>query len=66
MSDYSATKARVLQWFGIILIVGLFAGAYWYFSVRASTLNASKNEMRLALSIISPVSAYEKSSEPVA
>ena len=29
------TSARVWQWVGIILILGLFGGAYWYFEVRA-------------------------------
>lgn len=44
MSDYSFTKARIVQWIGIILIVIVFAGAYWYFSARGSTLNQSINE----------------------
>lgn len=35
MSDYSTTKSRVLQYIGIILIIGVFAGAYWYFQVFA-------------------------------
>lgn len=41
MSDYSHTKSRVLQWLGIILIIAVFAGAYWYFQVYGSTLNKS-------------------------
>jgi len=39
--SYEVTKSRIWQWIGIILIVGVFAGAYWYFQVRASTLNKS-------------------------
>jgi len=41
MIDYSHTKARTLQWIGIILIIGVFAGAYYYFKVSGSTLNKS-------------------------
>ncbi len=39
------TGARVWQWVGIILILCLFGGAYWYFQVRASTLNAPQNDL---------------------
>ncbi|MFZ3031807.1 MAG: LamG domain-containing protein [Candidatus Moraniibacteriota bacterium] len=45
MPDYSTTKARVFQWLGIILIIGVFAGAYWYFQVYGSTINQSKNDL---------------------
>jgi uncharacterized protein (TIGR02145 family) len=45
MSDYSTTKARIFQWIGIVLLLAVFAGAYWYFQVRASTLNAPQNDM---------------------
>ncbi len=43
----SLTSHRVLQWLGIILIVGVFAGAYWYFQVRASTTQKSPNNLGL-------------------
>ncbi len=43
--SYAHTKSRVLQWIGIILVIGVFAGAYWYFQVRASTLNQSQNDL---------------------
>ncbi len=33
--SYQVTKNRVLQYIGIILIIGVFAGAYWYFKVYA-------------------------------
>ena len=36
--SYAVTKSRILQWLGIILIIGVFAGAYWYYQSRASTL----------------------------
>jgi hypothetical protein len=39
------TGARVWQWVGIIAILCLFGGAYWYFQVRASTLNQSQNDL---------------------
>jgi hypothetical protein len=45
MPNYSYTKSRVLQWLGIIAILCLFGGAYWYFQVRASTLNQSRNDL---------------------
>jgi len=45
MSNYSVTKARIYQWIGILLLLAVFAGAYWYFQVRASTLNQSKNDL---------------------
>lgn len=35
MSDYSHTKSRVLQWIGIMLVLAVFGGAYWYFQVFA-------------------------------
>lgn len=35
MSSYSHTQSRVLQWLGIILIMAVFASAYWYFQVYA-------------------------------
>lgn len=41
----SHTQSRVLQWIGIILIIGVFAGAYWYFKVHGSTLNQSKTDL---------------------
>lgn len=43
--SYAHTQSRVLQWIGIILVTGVFAGAYWYFQVRASTLNQSRNDL---------------------
>lgn len=43
--SYDHTKSRVLQWLGIILIIGVFAGAYWYFKVYGSTINQSKNDL---------------------
>lgn len=43
--SYGITKSRVVQWLGIILILCLFGGAYWYFQVRASTLNQSQNDL---------------------
>ncbi len=33
--SYEVTKARMYQWVGILLLLAVFAGAYWYFSVRA-------------------------------
>ncbi len=33
--SYEVTKSRIFQWIGIILIIGVFAGAYWYFQVFA-------------------------------
>ena len=39
------TGARVWQWTGIILILCLFGGAYWYFKVYGSTLNAPQNDL---------------------
>lgn len=33
--SYAVTKNRALQYIGIILIIGVFAGAYWYFQVFA-------------------------------
>ena len=45
MSHYDTTKSRVLQWIGIILVIGVFAGAYWYFQVQGSTLNQSRNDL---------------------
>lgn len=35
MSSYAVTKNRILQYIGIILIIGVFAGSYWYFQVFA-------------------------------
>ncbi|MFA9262145.1 MAG: LamG-like jellyroll fold domain-containing protein [Undibacterium sp.] len=35
MSSYSLTKARVVQYVGILFALGLIAVGYWYFSVRA-------------------------------
>ncbi len=43
--SYDHTKSRVLQWTGIILILCIFAGAYWYFQVYGSTLNAPQNDL---------------------
>jgi hypothetical protein len=43
--SYAHTKSRVLQWIGIILVTGVFAGAYWYFQVQGSTLNQSRNDL---------------------
>ena len=43
--SYSVTKNRVVQWIGIILILAVFAGAYWYFKVYGSTLNAPQNDL---------------------
>ncbi len=43
--SYAVTKNRVVQWLGIILIIGVFAGAYWYFKVYGSTLNQSQNDL---------------------
>lgn len=45
MSNYSHTQSRVLQWIGIILVIGVFAGGYWYFQVQGSTLNQSHNDL---------------------
>ncbi len=45
MPNYSTTKARMFQWIGIVLILAVFAGAYWYFKVYGSTLNQSQNDM---------------------
>lgn len=45
MSDYTTTKARIFQWVGIVLILAVFAGAYWYFQVYGSTLNAPQNDL---------------------
>ncbi len=45
MANYAHTKSRIWQWTGIILILCLFGGAYWYFQVRASTLNQSQNDL---------------------
>ena len=45
MSDYSTTKSRIFQWVGIVLILAVFAGAYWYFKVYGSTLNQSQNDL---------------------
>lgn len=33
--SYAHTKSRVLQYIGIILMIAVFAGAYWYFKVYA-------------------------------
>lgn len=33
--DYSFTKHRIIQWFGILLALGLVAVSYWYFQVYA-------------------------------
>lgn len=33
--SYEVTKSRMLQWVGILLLLTVFAGAYWYFQVRA-------------------------------
>ncbi|MBP9728012.1 MAG: LamG domain-containing protein [Candidatus Moranbacteria bacterium] len=41
----SYTQSRVFQWIGIIIALLVVGGAYWYFSVRASTLNQSKNDL---------------------
>lgn len=43
MSHYDTTKARIFQWIGIIAILCLFGGAYWYFKVYGSTLTQSQN-----------------------
>lgn len=43
--SYAVTKNRIAQWLGIILIIGVFAGAYWYFKVYGSTLNAPRNDL---------------------
>ncbi len=37
MSSYSLTKSRAFQYVGILVVLGLLAVGYWYFSVRAST-----------------------------
>ncbi len=44
MSHYDTTKARILQWIGIILILCVFGGAYWYFKVYGSTLNSPSTD----------------------
>lgn len=41
--SYTVTKNRIVQWLGIILIIGVFAGAYWYFQVYGSTITQSQN-----------------------
>ncbi|MGB4834083.1 MAG: LamG domain-containing protein, partial [Candidatus Moraniibacteriota bacterium] len=41
MSSYSLTKSRAFQYVGILLALAALAAGYWYFSVRASTLNKS-------------------------
>ena len=33
----------MFQWLGIILIMGVFAGAYWYFKVYGSTIKQAQN-----------------------
>ncbi len=43
MSTYSFTRARIFQWMGILLALGVIAVSYWYFSVRAGVkLNTSE------------------------
>ena len=41
----SFTSQRVFQYVAIILILGLFGGAYWYFKAQASRLNAPQNDI---------------------
>lgn len=43
--SYAVTKSRIAQWIGIILVIAVFAGAYWYFQVYGSTLNAPQNDL---------------------
>lgn len=43
MATYSFTRARIFQWMGILLALGVIAVSYWYFSVRAGVkLNTSE------------------------
>ncbi|MFZ3031617.1 MAG: LamG domain-containing protein [Candidatus Moraniibacteriota bacterium] len=70
--SYDVTKSRIFQWLGIILILAVFAGAYWYFKVYGSTLNAPQNDLNTNGLVglwsfngddISGVTAYDRSGQ---
>ena len=42
--SYTYTKARIFQWMGILLSLGIIAVGYWYYRSQASTLNQSQND----------------------
>ena len=58
------TSARVWQWVGIILILGLFGGAYWYWEVRASVkMNTSESQPQGTGRLDSGLTGYWKMDE---